>query len=58
MHFRINFKILLTVFKILNRLAHPYLRKILNVHTPVKALKFMLKKIKVSEVYSDLAKCM
>ncbi len=38
-HFRIDFKILLLVFKVLNGLAPPYLCELLHVHTPVKALR-------------------
>ncbi len=37
--FRIDFKILLLVFKVLNGLAPPYLCELLHVHTPVKALR-------------------
>ncbi len=37
--FRIDFKILLFVFKILNGLAPAYLSELLHVHTPVKALR-------------------
>lgn len=38
-NFRINFKILLIVFKILNRLAPRYLCELIQVHTPVRALR-------------------
>ncbi len=37
--FRIEFKILLNVFKILHGLAPAYLSELLHVHTPVRALR-------------------
>ena len=37
--FRIVFKILLFVFKMLNGLAPQYLTELLHVHTPVRALR-------------------
>lgn len=37
--FRIDFRILLLIFKVLNGLAPPYLSELLNIHTPVRALR-------------------
>ncbi|KAF7646337.1 hypothetical protein LDENG_00189760, partial [Lucifuga dentata] len=37
--FRIDFKILLFVFKSLNRLVPPYLSDLLTLHTPTRSLK-------------------
>lgn len=57
--FRVNLNILLIVFKILNRLACPlYLSGLINVHTPVRALRSAnqlikkKKKIGVIELFS------
>ena len=38
-HFRIHFKVLLFVFKILSGVAPQYLAKLLQVHNPVRALR-------------------